>query len=230
MRAPLRPAAFPGLSAFWIAGIFFLGALLSSAQAQTTVMLSNLSGASPGNTSTMNDNSEGSYNLANAGSFTTGSTGTLLSSITLGLLGGSGTGFSVGLYSNSSNTPGTLLETLTGETAPTAAGNYTYTSGGSTVLNANTTYWWVASVPSDSNSVQFNLDYSNAGPEIAQAGWSYGSNSQQQNAGAWNSYDSPTLKFSVTTGSAIPEPSTYAALFGLSALGLAAYRRKQRPA
>lgn len=32
---------------------------------------------------------------------------------------------------------------------------------------------------------------------------------------------------STSTGSAVPEPSTYAAIFGLAALGFAAYRRRR---
>ncbi|MGH8046031.1 MAG: choice-of-anchor R domain-containing protein [Chthoniobacterales bacterium] len=55
--------------------------------------------------------------------------------------------FFVAIYSHATDGPGTLLQTLTGNTNPATAGDYTYTSSGLS-LAPNTSYWVVTGVSS----------------------------------------------------------------------------------
>jgi len=59
--------------------------------------------------------------------------------------GGYGGGLAVALYDTSGpgDTPGNLLETLTGSANPATDGNYTYTATGTTFLTASTAYFIV---------------------------------------------------------------------------------------
>lgn len=227
--APPHGFALPRLCSFAVrsgtlALLLAIG-LLGTAQAQT-VMLSNLAGTSYAGYANTRNESDGTLNTANAGSFTTGSEATVLNSLSLLGVSGSGTDFSVELYSDSGNLPGTLLETLSGPTSPTSASTtYVYTSGGSLTLSANTTYWWVTTVPTGTTAANFNSNYVTNSADVAADGWSIGRYAYQTNGGAWSNGTGRSMQFSVST-SAIPEPSTYAALFGAAALGLAAYRRR----
>lgn len=114
----------------------------------------------------------GSY-LAMADSFTTGSSATNLSSVSLVIFGSSGTGFSLSLYSDAAGAPGTSVESLSGNASPTS-GTYSYTSGGSTVLAANTTYWVVAAGPTSGPDYYFNFDTTSSTAQTGAAGWSIG--------------------------------------------------------
>jgi len=70
-----------------------------------------------------------------------------LKEVILGMANSSGSGtFTVSIYDNAGNIPGSLLTTLNGPSSPTVAGDYTYTPGvaGFSMI-AGTTYWVVAS-------------------------------------------------------------------------------------
>lgn len=161
-------------------------------------------------------------------SFTTGSSATLLQSIVLDMDAGSGSGFSLALYSAGVNAPGSLLETLSGSTAPTVDTTYSFTSGSSIVLSANTTYWWVTSVEPLGGSFSTALTpFSSA---TSDSGWSIGEGYWTIQSGdsfdSLSSFGGRSFKFAVAT-SAIPEPSTYAAFAGLGALGFVISRRRR---
>jgi hypothetical protein len=203
--------------------------LANHAFGQATVLVSNLTEASNGTVPVAYyPPDEGSSNRYDAaGSFTTGSSSTLLGNITLAVANGSGSGFSVALHSNAVDRPGTLLASLAGSSSPTVGGNYSYLPENTITLSANTTYWWVASVPNGtSSSYGFNLRSTASTSESSSAGWTVGDVFRQQNnSGGWDPTGTP-LQFSVSA-SAIPEPSTYAALGGLIALGFAVWRRRR---
>ena len=213
-----------------IAAIVICGAA-HSAHAQT-VTVSNLGEASNGYAPVSYSSSEGSnYRYSESQSFATGPTPTFLSAITLKIFGGTGTGFSVGLYSNNNGVPGTLLETLAGFAGPTVEGDYSYTSGGSTTLSANTVYFWTASVPA-SGYAYFSLFSTASKNQTSSDGWTIGEAGIQTDISGTNVSTGHPFLFSVSTTSAIPEPSTYAAFAGLGALLVAGYRRRTgaRPA
>lgn len=174
----------------------------------------------------------GSGHEAVAQAFTTGGTAMNLSAINLAFNynGDFSSGFSLAVYSNNSGAPGTLLETLSGASEPNTTANYSYTSGTSTLLSANTTYWWVATVtPSGTPSFNILLTASPSGTNGN--GWSIGNAyTAVQSDTTFSSFSAVggrSFQFSVETTSAIPEPSTYAALAGAAVLGLAVYRRRR---
>ena len=78
-------------------------------------------------------------------SFTVGNTGGTLTSVVVGLGGGSGNGFRLELYSAGSGVPLSLLGGLSGESDPPLPASYTYLPTAPTSLAANTTYFIVAS-------------------------------------------------------------------------------------
>lgn len=162
-------------------------------------------------------------------SFTTGASATELGSILLDMESGSGSGFSLALYSAGVNAPGSLLETLSGSAAPTSAATYSFTSGLSIALSANTTYWWVASVESESLEGQFKIALTTFSSEANDGGWSigqgYSTYPSDEGFGPLNPFRKKSFQFAVTT-SAIPEPSTYAALAGFGAFAFVVWRRR----
>ena len=103
--------------------------------------------------------------------FVVGGARQVLTSVVLGLGGGSGGGFQVALFGGSDGTsPGSLIASLTGAADPSGIGLYTYTPGSTTTLEANTTYYIVASAGSGAqyswNRGQINgsyQDYQNPG-------------------------------------------------------------------
>ena len=169
-----------------------------------------------------------------AQSFTTGDTATTLDSITISLNSISGAGFSLGLslYTNGSSRPGTLIETLSSSAAP-AIGNNVFESGSSTLLEANTTYWWVASASGGVSGTTSSLNMASAASGEALDGWFIGgasvSGSYNPNSGwgSWSGYVGDVLKFEIVA-TPVPEPATTAALVGLITLGVAACRRRRR--
>ena len=130
-----------------------LAGFAGSACAQSTVMLSNLAQSSSNYFSTSDAKVFSSnINSGFASSFTTGPVASVLDNVTLAIVGGSGSGFSLALYSDSAGSPGTLINILSGSSSPITAGQYAYTPGGSTGLSADTTYWIVSSVPVSSRA------------------------------------------------------------------------------
>lgn len=208
-------------------GALFLSVAASSAQAQ--VVLSSLGSAIFGGVTVSGTNYKaqpfatpltGSYelvsvslNLANA----TNTSGNFFVSIMQGDLG---TGPDDGLP----------IITLSGTANPATVGTYTFTANND-LLAANTTYWIVAGVTSGSGSYRWNVA---TGDNYQMATWTpVDAFAQSSNAGVdWSVLTAGSANpylYEVTV-SAIPEPSTYAALAGLGALGLACWRRRQKTA
>ena len=136
------------------------------------------------------------------------------------------------LYSDASDTPGSALQTLTN---PGALADYpvdpaadaSYLSSGSLTLAANTKYWLVYE-PTDTGldtSVLWNVDQTFLPTNgLTAFGSAVGGTTAWS---AWSVNPNPLPAFTVY-GTAIPEPSTYALLGGLAALGLAFARRRGR--
>jgi hypothetical protein len=196
-----------------------------------TVFVSSL-GQSPAGYSDVSYSTTGPLHLAAAQGFTVGGSDVVLDNITVRIgLTGSGTGFSVGLYSNDSisTIPGALIGLLNGPTSPTAIGTYSYTPVSSTLLLANTTYWWVATVPTGTNA-RFNINRIPLGSVSTSGGWTatqgYETTMTDTSFDGWSGIGGRSLEFSISA-STVPEPAAAAWLAGLVALGLTVARRKR---
>lgn len=195
------------------------GLLAASASAQVTV--SNL-----GNSSAATVTISTAAATPVAGSFTTDSATYSLTSVTLHL-GSVDTSspLTVSIYNDNSGQPGSSLATLSGA-SPTSGGYYTFTSTG-LALSANTTFW-VAATTSGSGAYWLNttddLSQSNTGG----ATWTIGDDTKLFSSGSWNTI--PVSALMSVTATAVPEPGTYAALAGLTALGFVAWRRRRAAA
>lgn len=219
-----RPDFSPRLLCRTAAAVCLLLSIATVSRAQIVVSVSNLTQPNNAGTTSISFNNSSSFQYPTQ-AFTTGSSATVLSNITLSLGNGSGSGFALKLYSDNAGAPGTLLETLTGSSSPTTAGNYAFTSGASTALSATTTYWWVATTTSGN----FNIKDTTSTAETSSTGWTIADSGfdQQNNSGSLVN-DQDVFLFSVSTTSAVPEPGTYAAVAGFIALGFAAHRRRRR--
>lgn len=143
-------------------------------------------------------------------------------------------GFRVSIYTNGGdNRPGTELAGYVaageGDGEPVTAGDYIYSFSAN--LAANTTYWTVVSVqaPQPDGIYKANLVF-NTNTDAGST-WLLNKYSISSDSGAtWGFASNGGLLMSVeATASAIPEPSTYAMLAGLGALGLAMVRRRVSP-
>ena len=158
-----------------------------------------------------------------AQSFRTGSTGSQLSSVLLGIGtgGGSGGGFSVKLCNAIEASPYNpeflALATLSGEANPFAAGNYTYT--GSYALAANTDYWIVLACTTGT----YKELQSASAPSVGTS--PYGRASFLFTS--WSVYGpGNNLDMQISSLSAVPEPSEWAAIsFGVLGVVWVAKRR-----
>ena len=215
-------------------GSFFRKLIVGSVQAGAIALLLGVAGEARAQVSNETESSTGSTDeqwfgssyLAVANSFTTGSSGTTLSDVSLVIFGSSGTGFSLALYTDAAGAPGTAVESLSGNATPTT-GTYSYTSSGST-LAANTTYWVVAAGPSSGPDYYFNFTTTPSTAETGAAGWTIGNSYSYSTSPSltWTPAGSSAIQFSVNT-TAVPEPSSYAALAGVGALMLVASRRRR---
>lgn len=204
----------------------------ANAQAQVT-LVSNLDQTTSGSGDVYVSGFGGNFTRFYAAqTFTTGSASATLASIDVSFsqMNFSNTTFSLRLFSNAGSQPGSSIETLSGSTSP-SDGVFSYTSSGSTVLAPNTTYWWVAS--SSTNGVIFHPTFTASQSETSSYGWTIGnvgytgSTTSPSSLPTFSSISTP-FQFSVSAVSAIPEPSTYAALAGLVVLGTAVAIRRRR--
>jgi hypothetical protein len=143
--------------------------------------------------------------------------------------------FIVAIYGDSvSNTPGSLIATLSGNPSPAAgaAGNYTYSPVGTLSLTGSTSYWIVASTDSKDGGGYFVYQTSfEPAPPVGV--WSIPSDANPisfDGGISWNQPGEapPNWAFSINA-TPVPEPSTYALLvLAAAALGFHAWRRRRR--
>lgn len=146
----------------------------------------------------------------------------LLDKVALGITSGSYSNFTVNLRANGSNNmPGNILATLNGSDDFSGA-NPSYTAS-NVILDPLTTYWVTWGFSGEGHYQIGSTTQTGSG------GWELGSKyAASFNEGLTWLESSPGNYFNVEiTATAIPEPSTYAALAGLGALGLALWRRRQ---
>jgi hypothetical protein len=192
-----------------------------------TVVISNLS-------STRSSQVSISATAYQAAPFTTDSSSSYsLNSVTLGMAAATNAGgsFFVAIYSGA--TQPTALVTngqLSGNSNPATAGNYSFTAGASVLLAPSTTYWVVAGVTSGVGVYKWQINTTDA---FSTSTWlqvpdGFG---HSVNAGvSWSTGTTTTPQVFELSATAIPEPSTYVALFGLTALSFAAYRKRHSKA
>lgn len=193
-----------------------------------------LFGFTTGATASSFDFSSVEINFANAvGSPSGGVTANLFSSSGIGILQGltSTTSSDATALSNLSGATPLASLTLVGGTQPTTSGLYTYS--GSATLLASTTYYLQLSASGQSSGNAFQVREAASPNETAGlAGWTIGNASFVNENGSWIVSSGPTYgagdapSFSVQA-SAIPEPSTYAAIIGAAMLGLAGWKRRR---
>lgn len=131
--------------------------------------------------------------------------------------------FSVTIMTNSgSNFPDQVVGVLTGPTSISSFGDYTFTAS-NLVLDASTSYWVEASF---TEGAGYTTYFTTAG--LAEGDWSVVGGIAAHAGGSWfNATSNPLLiSLEASAMSAIPEPSTYAALAGLAALGATLWRRR----
>ena len=194
--------------------------------AQTDV-LSNMSESLVGseNLFTQDNMFGGGYETFSWGSsFTTGNLTYQLSSVTMAFDdGGSGSAFNLSLYSVTSGVPDTLIETL-GDPNPLTAGNYTFTSIGTT-LAPNTTYALVGS-PLTNEISNYYVDRTISTNATSSASWVIDDGFYNDSTSPGWTTDPAKLVFDIQAN-LVPEPSTYALLsLGVLTLGIAARRRR----
>jgi len=195
--------------------LFVLAACLSPSRAQTTYVSNSTD--TPGGVI--------AYNTQwLAESFITGANpdGYLFDSTMLSLSQAGTPTFSVFLYDNNANFPGTSLATLND------TGSYKFTSPG-LALTPSTTYWVVitASLPFDSsNYIAWNIDGT---IPVATGGWSINTLDRADSAtsGASWGYSGGNYGLSVAATAVVPEPSTCALLISAILLGFRLCRRGQ---
>jgi hypothetical protein len=147
-----------------------------------------------------------------------------LDEVSLGMSAGTYSNFTVTLHANGSNNqPGTVLATLAGPS--TYAGTQPTFTASEVLLDPSTTYWvtWGFTGTGD-----YQMSVAGAPEGLWVVGDRYVGSSD--NGASWfvsspgNYY---AISISGSAVSAIPEPSTYAVLAGLGALGLALWRRRK---
>lgn len=139
------------------------------------------------------------------------------------------TPLTVKLFSDNVGAPGSALATL-GSAVDVGDGYYKFSPTSTLTLDSNTTYWWVASLTA-ATSTSFRIPVTYSVNETSVYGWTIGNRfAQSTNGGAsWNVVGIDLVnQFSVSAVSAVPEPSTWALLLGLAALGSVVAHRRRR--
>lgn len=167
--------------------------------------------------------------LSLASSFTTGSGDGLVLGVIL--VSDDIPTFNLSLYSDGAGRPDQLVSTYeaASDIGEGFIGFLTTDLEGA-LLAYNTTYWLVAT-PIGEGAFS-TLGTTTTGVLISEPGWSAGSvYYTKQDGGEWTAgTDGEQLQFIIVgfaIDSAVPEPSTYAALAGGAMLGFAAWRRRQ---
>ena len=165
-------------------------------------------------------------------SFSTDSTASYLTDIRLLLTGTLGTPsqFTVSLFSDSSNAPGSLLSTLgtfNDVDQLSTTSSVVDVSGSSYALAANTRYWVELSstVPSSPSVVAWNFASSTAGVGVSTEYWGYTSGGVVHVSA--NTDTSSPYQMSVMTSSSVPEPGTFCQVLTALGLGMIAIARRQ---
>ena len=160
-----------------------------------------------------------------ANSFTMDGTSRSLQSVTLSLADGNAVGgtFQVQVWDDGGSKPGTVIATLSGNSDPLTENIYSYTPSATVTLSANTKYWVVAEASTTSGIYNWNI----ANPSVSTGVGTLGGWSGTADAGSFWTAENNTgpFMFNVT---AVPEPSSYAAVFGILALGFGVASRHLR--
>jgi hypothetical protein len=192
--------------------------------------------------------SNGSADIGNASdgtrnrifSFTTGASASSFDftsvTITFNNGGGSPPALNVGLYSAfDATTSAGVTTSVTGLSLttgnPLAAGTSVF-SGTASLLPSTTYYLKLsAGTPPAGNNYTLSLLNTTSVDNGGLAGWSIGSGvwlNYPTSGNQWTFYSGTPLISVQATASAIPEPSTYAAIAGAAMLGLAVWQRRRR--
>ncbi|GBL12593.1 hypothetical protein MSj_04113 [Microcystis aeruginosa Sj] len=212
-------------------------------QASATTLVSNLPP-----TTTESNGGEVSFERWLRSSFTTGSVsyGYTLNSVTLQFRQDTAdANLFVRLYEDKEDEPGVLGDLITSFTNPGSisttfpgGANTTFTLTTPQTLDANTAYWLVAGISSNSGGV-YSWRGTNSANETGEPGWSIGDSDPYyalfsgNQGGNWNVFTgAKAFQFSVNgtvntpPPTNIPEPGSVVALLGLGGLGLASRLKK----
>lgn len=162
--------------------------------------------------------------ISDANKFTTDNQAYRLDSVSMSLATPADTSspLTVQLWSDNSAAPGSMLGSLSGAN-PATGGTFTFTSSSSVYLDPNTAYWVVLGTSGTGNyswndSTFGSANTFNTGHPGVIGGFSQ--NGGSESTGRW-------MIFSVS-GTAVPEPSTYATVSGLALVGFGAWRSRRR--
>ena len=156
-------------------------------------------------------------------------TGTLYSitSVTLNMASVAGSNVTLRVYTNSSGHPGSdtgVIFTTPANSDSRVNTTFNFSSG--PTLATNTPYWLVIYNTVDYKTIKLTYSTATTGTGSGFVASAPLFNPSTGNINGW--YDQNPGKYLHYSISAIPEPSTYAAIFGVSALALAVYRRRKR--
>ncbi len=225
-----------------LALLFSAVSLAGVGQLNAQDAVSNLGQGASNGSADIGNNSDGTRNRIF--SFTTGASASSFDftsvTITFNNGGGSPPALNVGLYSAfDATTSGGVTTSVTGLSLttgnPLAAGTSVF-SGTASLLPSTTYYLKLsAGTPSPGNYYTLALLNTTSVDSGGLAGWSIGSGAwlNVPNFGVspteqWTFFSGTPLISVQATASAIPEPSTYAAIAGAAMLGLAVWQRRRR--